>query len=108
ALVDVAEDAKAELGVLVEHLALGDVVAEMCLDEIVVFQHPLNQRAHLIASFDTRILLEDPVAFRGKLLEVVPHPTTPLRLPQAANSRPQPTRDVTQSASAPQSASRAA
>jgi hypothetical protein len=68
AMVDVAEDAEAEFRVLVQHFALGNLVAEMRLDEIIVLQHLLDQRAYLLASLDTRILLQDPAAFRRKLL----------------------------------------
>ena len=64
AVVDVAENAKAELGVFVQHFALGDVVAEMRFDEVLVLQHLLDQGAHLFTSLDTRILREDPVTLR--------------------------------------------
>jgi hypothetical protein len=73
-----AENAEAELRVFVQDFALGSVVAEMRLDKIFVFQHLLDQRAHLLASLDLRILLEDPPAFRRKLLEAIPHPTNSL------------------------------
>ena len=86
AVVDVAENAKTELGVFVEDFALGDVVAEMSLDEILVFQHLLDQGAHLFASLDTRILLENPPAFRRKLFEAISHLTNSLMALEAADS----------------------
>src|ERR1700756_1511233 len=79
-MIDMTEDAEAEFGILVQHLALGHVVAEMRRDEILVLQQLLNQGADLLAPLDTRIFLENPVAFRGKLLEAVPHLTAPLWL----------------------------
>jgi hypothetical protein len=91
--VDVAEDAKAEFGVLVEDFALRDVVAEMRLDEIVVLQHLLDQHTHLLPSLDTRILLEDPPAFGRKLFEAISHLTNSLVALEVADSCLQPTRD---------------
>src|SRR5579875_2234491 len=77
AVIDMAEDAEAEFGILVQNLALGHLVAEIGVDEIVVLQHVLDQRAHPLAPFDARILLEDPAAFRRKLLERISHRQPP-------------------------------
>ena len=103
AVVDVAEDAEAELGVLVQHFALGDVVAEMRLDKIVVLQHLLDQGAYLLASLDARILLEDPAAFRRKLLEAIPHLTNSLMASGGCDSRLNRGAIVTRSGAGPQS-----
>ena len=54
AMVDMAEDAKAELGVFVQHLAGGHLVTEMGGDEAVVLQHVADQRTHLLAPLDAR------------------------------------------------------
>jgi hypothetical protein len=60
----------------------------MRFDEIVVLQHLLNQGAHLLASLDTGILLEDPVAFRGELLEAVRHPINSVMVPAGGEQPP--------------------
>src|SRR6516165_4050572 len=63
AVIDVSEDAKSEFWVLIQYLAVRHIVAEMRRDEVIVSQYVLNQRANLLAPFDTRILFEDPMAF---------------------------------------------
>src|SRR5215472_8875572 len=73
AVVDMAKDAEAELRVFVQHLAVRHVIVEMCPDEGIVLQHLQNQAADLLAPLDTRIVFEDPVAFRRELLEAVTH-----------------------------------
>jgi hypothetical protein len=63
-MVDVSEDAKSEFRVLEQYLAVWHIVAEMRRDEIVVFQHLLDQGAYFLAPFDTGVLLENPATFR--------------------------------------------
>src|SRR5579872_5821866 len=81
AVVDMAEDAEAELRVLEQHLALGHVVAEVAFDEVLVLQHLLDQPADLLAPFRTGVRLQDAVTFRRKLFETVAHHRPPRRLP---------------------------
>ena len=73
AVVDVAEDAEAELGIFVQYLARRHVVAEIRGDEFVILQYIADQRAYLLAPFDTRVLLENAVTLRRELFEAVSH-----------------------------------
>ena len=72
-LVDVGENAEAELRILVEDLALGPVIAEMTRDEHVVLQHVLDERAHLPSALGPAVVREDASAGSGELLERVAH-----------------------------------
>src|SRR6185437_16139104 len=73
AAVDVRQDAEAELWVLVEHLALRHVVAEMRRDEILVPQHVLEQRANLLAPRRTRLGGQDTMTVGGEAVQRVSH-----------------------------------
>jgi hypothetical protein len=72
-MVDVAEDAEAEFGVLVEDLSLGDAIVEMGGHKILVLEDLLDERADLLAALDPRILRQDPMTFAGELLERIAH-----------------------------------
>ncbi len=73
AVIDVTEDAETEFRILVQHLALGQIVREVGRDESGVLQHLLDQRADLLAALNPRILLEDAVAFCRELLKTISH-----------------------------------
>ena len=86
AMVDVTKNAEAEFWIFVQHLAVGHVVAEVRLYEILVLQHLLNERADLFPPFDTRVRLEDLVAFGGELLEIIAHQRPSLMCPTPARA----------------------
>src|SRR6059036_1537503 len=76
ALVDVGENAEAELRVLVEDLAFGPVVLDMGSDEGVVLQHILDDLAHLFPAPGARIVREGALTGGGEPLERPTHGMT--------------------------------
>jgi hypothetical protein len=75
-MVDVAEDAKPEFRILVEDLPLRHSVMEMSGHKILVLQHILDERAHLLAALHPRIRRKDAVTFTGKPVETIAHQIT--------------------------------
>ena len=78
-VIDVGEDAEAELRIFVEDLALRHVVAEMLGDERAVGQHLAQQRADLVAALRIVFRGEDAVGGGGERLEGVGHGQPPSR-----------------------------
>src|ERR1044071_8239795 len=68
ALVLVREDAEAELGVLVKHLALRGLSIQSCRNEIGIAQQRLQAHADLAPPRRSRLGLEDGVALGRELL----------------------------------------
>ena len=77
ALVDMAEDAEAELRILEEDLPLGPVVGQVLGDEIRIGAGPADQLADLLAAFRTGIRGENAVRFGRKFLESERHQRDP-------------------------------
>jgi hypothetical protein len=73
AVIDVAENAKPEFRILVEDLPLRHSVMEMSGDKILVLQHVLDERAHLLAALHPRIRRKDAATFTGELFKRIPH-----------------------------------
>jgi hypothetical protein len=69
----VSKDAKAQLGVFIEHLALWHIVAKMGGDESVILQHLLQQRTNLLPPCGTRVSFENAMTVSSELLEGVGH-----------------------------------
>ena len=77
-LVVVRENAEAEIGILVQDLALGRVVRKVRSDEILVLQRFLQQRADLAAAGRIVLRLEYVAATRREVLERLGHVFSPL------------------------------
>src|SRR5262245_33735067 len=73
ARVVVGEDAEPQIGVLVEDLPLGHVVADVALDEALVRQHLLDESADLLPPFGSGLRGEDATTRRRELLEILAH-----------------------------------
>jgi hypothetical protein len=71
-----AENTKPEFRILVEDLPLRHSVVEMSSDEILVLQHVLDERAHLLAALHPWIRRKDTVTFTGKPFESIAHQIT--------------------------------
>src|SRR5579862_2369132 len=69
AVIDVAQDTKAEFRVFVQDFAVGHVIAQVLFHEFAVFQHLADQGADLLTALDTRIPFEDAMTFGRKLFE---------------------------------------
>src|SRR2546428_379469 len=75
-LVDVGEDAEAELRVLVENLALGHVVADMSGEERLVLQDIVDDLAHLLPAPGAGIVREGALTGGRELLQRPAHGMT--------------------------------
>ena len=73
ALMDVGEDAEAELRILVQHLALRPAVDEVRLRERRVDQDVPDYRADLLAALGAAVRRQDVTTGRRELLERVSH-----------------------------------
>src|SRR5689334_18634712 len=71
-----AENAKPEFRILVENLPLRHAVVKVRADEILVLQHVLDERAHLVAALRAGIRRKDTMTLTGKPFECIPHQTT--------------------------------
>jgi len=69
AVIDMAEDAESQFGILVENFAVGHAIVQMRGDEILVLQYLLDQRADLLAALDAGVRREDAMTLVGKLLK---------------------------------------
>ncbi len=76
ALVDVGENAEAELRVLVKDLALGPVVADLLGDERLVLQDVLDDLAHLLSAPGAGIVREGALTGGRELLQRPAHGMT--------------------------------
>src|SRR3989449_2569193 len=76
-VVDVGQDAEAELRVLVDDLALRHVVAQVPGDEGLVRQHLAEQRADLFTALRIGLGGEDAMGGGGEVLERVRHGRPP-------------------------------
>src|SRR5215831_2257053 len=73
-VVDVREDLKAEIRILVEHLqAAWHLVAAIFLDEVSVRKQLLEFETHLLPTLGSAIALENGAAIRNELIEIVGH-----------------------------------
>src|SRR5262249_1527395 len=75
-VVDMGEDAEAELGILVENLALRHVVAHVLGDERLVLEDLLDDLADLLASGRSRPFRERALAGGAELLASPAHDVT--------------------------------
>jgi hypothetical protein len=73
ALVDVSQDAEAELRIFVEDLAFGDLVADVRGDERLVRENVLDDRAHFLATGGAGIVRERALTGGRELLESPAH-----------------------------------
>src|SRR5262249_31550558 len=80
ALISVGEDAEAELGIFVEDLALGHVVADVPGDEGVVFENVLDDLADFLAAGGARICGESLLTGSRELLQSPAHCVDLLRV----------------------------
>src|ERR1700730_14051939 len=71
-----AEDAEPEFRILVEDLPFRHSVVEMSGDKILVLQHILDERAHLLAALHPRIRRKNAVTFTGKPFQSITHQMT--------------------------------
>src|SRR5271166_2941858 len=73
-VVDMGEDLKPELGILVEQLEPArHAFAAIFLDEILVGKQSLEPRAHLLPAAWPGIALEDEAAIGDELIEIIGH-----------------------------------
>jgi hypothetical protein len=78
ALIDMAEDAEAELRILVEDLPLRPVLGKVLADELRVGARSLDKRADLFAALGAGVGGKDAVTIGGELFESVSHRLIPL------------------------------
>ena len=69
AVIDMAEDAESQFGILVEDFAVGHAILQMRGDKILVLQYLLDQRADLLVALDAGVRREDAMTLVGKLLK---------------------------------------
>jgi len=65
AVIDMAEDAESQFGILVEDFAVGHAILQMRGDEILVLQYLLDQRADLLVALDAGVRREDAMTLVG-------------------------------------------
>src|SRR5947208_1896492 len=87
ALIDMAEDAEAELGILVENLPLRPVLRQVLTDELRIGARLLDESADLFAALGPGLGGEDAVTIGGELFECIGHRLIPLRLDRRAKCR---------------------
>jgi hypothetical protein len=72
----VTEDAKAEVGILIEDFPLRPVLGQMLGDKVRIRARLLYERANLLAALGARIGRKDPVTIGGELFESIGHRQT--------------------------------
>src|SRR5262249_43676231 len=77
-VIHVRQDAEAKFRVLVENVALGHMVVQVCTDEGFILQDITQQCAHLLPATGARVGFENPMTRSGKLLKSLSHAYTSL------------------------------
>src|ERR1051325_6292045 len=87
-LIDMAENAEAELGILVENLPLRPALGQVLTDELRIGARLLDESADLFAALGSGLGGEDAVTIGRELFECIGHRLILLRLDRQAKCRP--------------------